>query len=130
MALKSETKEQIALFDWIRLRKDIEPYAFYIPNDGKRSKLMGWLMKKMGMKPGVSDIFIGIPVYSICGHFHGMFIELKAKDSKGIFRKPTEQQIIFQVNMRHKNYYCIIANGADEAIKKIEEYLKLISYPP
>lgn len=128
MALKPETKEQIVLFDWIRCHKDIEPYAFSIPNDGKRSKLMGWIMKKMGMKPGVSDIFIGIPINNIGKQWHGMFLELKATDSYGVFRKPTIHQIKFQTNMRHRNYHCVIANGAQDGIEKIKEYLSIAEH--
>ena len=122
MAIKPESQEQIKLFDWIRLHPKISKAAFYIPNDGKRSPQMGWLMKKMGMRPGVSDVFLAIAN----NESHGMFLELKAKDSRGIYRKPTAFQVKFQKDMLENGYHCVVANGADDAIEAIKNYVSTI----
>ena len=69
----SERDEQIKLFQWIRLHPNIKPYALFIPNDGKRSPVLGAIYKRMGLRPGTSDIFIAIPNKT----HHGLWIELK-----------------------------------------------------
>ena len=112
--LKPEEAEQIALFDWIRLHPNIAPYAFHIPNERKTSKQHGYKLKKMGVKPGVSDVFIAIG----CPQYHGLFIELKAGKNK-----PTPQQEEFLLNMMSQNYYATWCIGADDAIKTIQRYV-------
>jgi hypothetical protein len=120
MALKPETQEQIKLFQWIKLHPKIKKYSFYIPNDGKRSKIMGNIMKRMGLLPGVSDVFIAYP----SGIYHGLFIEIKAKDSvTGEYRKPTPAQNEFIANMNLMGYKALVCNGSDDAIVVIEKYL-------
>ena len=120
MALKPETQEQIKLFQWIRLHPKIKKCSFSIPNDGKRSKIMGNIMKRMGMLPGVSDVFIAYPN----GTYNGLFIEMKAKDSvTGEYRKPTPSQTEFIAHMNIMGYKALVCNGADDAIGVIEKYL-------
>lgn len=120
MALKPEQLEQIKLFEWLKLNSKTKNCCFAIPNDGARLPRLGALMKRLGLKPGVSDIFIARPN----NHCHGLFIELKAKDSKtGKYRKPSETQIEFLLEMNKMGYLCIVANGADEAIEIVEQYL-------
>lgn len=122
MPLTNEQKEQIYLFDYLsRYKPKIFKYAFYIPNEGRRSKHLGYLLKKMGLKPGVSDIFIAMDR----GGYHGMFIELKAKNANGKYNKPTALQLEFHNNMKENHYYCVVALGALNAISYIDYYMNL-----
>jgi hypothetical protein len=114
--LKPETLAQIAVFDWIRLHKEISPYAFHIPNEGKRSYFMGAILKRMGMRSGVSDIFIAIPNKT----YHGAFIELKEGKNK-----PTNSQLQFLQDMSDKGYFTKVCFGSDETIECIKQYMSL-----
>jgi len=113
--LKPEEAEQIALFDWIRLHPNIAPYAFHIPNERKTSKQHGYKLKRMGVKPGVSDIFIAIPSLE----YYGLFIELKAGKNKAT---PVQNQ--FLDDMREQGYQAVCLTGFEEARMFIESYLK------
>ncbi len=114
--LRPESSEQIALFDWIRLQPKISPYAFSIPNEAKRNPITGRIMKRMGMRSGVSDVFIAIPNKTA----HGLFIELKAGKNKA-----TASQLEFIKDVRYQGYEAEVCIGSIEAIKVITKYLKL-----
>ncbi len=115
----NEYFEMVAIFDWIRFNQDLARKSFHCPNEAKRSPRLGAMMKRMGMLAGVSDIFIAKPKNG----FHGFFIEVKAKDAKGKYGKPTESQIRFIEDMREEGYRGEFANGADAAIGLIKDYL-------
>ena len=120
MPLKPETIEQIKLFKWLRLNPKTKHCSFAIPNDGKRSVTMGAIMKQMGMRAGVSDLFIACPN----SLYHGLFIELKAKDNRtGTYRVASPTQLEFISDMLKKGYEAVVCNGADDAIKIIGNYL-------
>ena len=42
-------------------------------NEGKRSEAQGWNLKLMGLRPGVSDLFIYYPTRT----YHGLWLEVK-----------------------------------------------------
>jgi len=116
----AEQLEQIAVFDWIRLHPEIAKIAFHVPNEGRRSLFTGNLLKKMGLLAGVSDII----VLKAAHGYHGLCIELKAKDSNGKFGRPTKAQMDFIDAVCEQNYYATVCNGAFEAIEVLEWYLK------
>lgn len=118
--LKPETKEQIKLYQFLRLQKNLRRCSFTIPNDGKRSPRMGELMKRAGMRPGASDNFIA----KVTKRYAGLFIEMKAKDKNGVYRKPTQLQMEFIEDMLSEGYYACVCNGADDAIAVVQWYLK------
>ncbi len=113
--ISPEASHQIMLFDWIRLQKHLAPYCFSIPNERKTSIQNGAHLKRMGLMPGASDIFVAIPTEN----YHGLFIEMKYGKNK-----PTANQLKFQENMRDRGYKTAICYGFDEAKKEIETYLK------
>jgi len=113
----SERDEQIKLFQWIRLNPRIKPFALYIPNDGKRSPQLGAIYKRMGLRPGTSDIFIAMP--NKTKTHYGLWIELKWGKNKA-----TPAQLEFINDMRSQGYCAEVIWGADDAIKLITEYLQ------
>ena len=53
---RSETTEQIALFNWAKRTESILPelaLMYHVPNEGKRSN--GGILKAAGLKSGVPD---------------------------------------------------------------------------
>lgn len=113
-----EQIEQCKLMDWIRTRKDIEPFVFHIGNERKTSVSQGRILKRMGVRAGASDLFIGIPK----NNYHGMFLELKAGNNK-----PTEAQLNFMEDFSSQGYYCGWCRGFEEAQKMILQYLGIPS---
>jgi hypothetical protein len=57
-----------------------------IPNGGKRGKAQAGKLKAEGVKTGVPDVFVALPV----GRFHGLYIEMKRVDGGGLSRKQDE----------------------------------------
>jgi hypothetical protein len=114
MKLGPETLHQITIFDWIRTRKDLEPYSFHIANERKASPFYGRLLKRMGVKSGVSDIFIGVTTEK----YPGMWLELKAGKNK-----LTENQKTFMKNMASQGYFTATCYGFEEAKSTILSYL-------
>lgn len=73
----TESEEQQTLFRWAAMQCGKYPelaLMFHVPNEGKRSKVVGGRMKAEGLKSGVPDIFLPVPR----GEYHGLFIEITA----------------------------------------------------
>jgi hypothetical protein len=116
MARHLESDEQIAAMDWLRAQHPwLVPYTMHIPNERKASYYAGYILKRMGVLKGASDLFIAWP----CGIHHGLFIEIKSK--KG---RPTPEQLEFIDRMNAVGYFATLAYGADEVINTIKEYLQ------
>jgi hypothetical protein len=115
--LSRETLEHIAAMNWLKLQYPaIFDCTFHIANERKCSPAYGKILKKMGVKKGVSDLFIGHPNSS----YAGLFIEIKAPGGK----LSAEQESFLNL-MNAKGYYACCSFGADEVIRTIKWYLKL-----
>ena len=116
--LPTEDEEQIWLFSWAKLNSGKWPeleLMHHIPNGGKRSKTEAARFKAMGVKRGVSDIFL--PVAR--GGFHGLYIELKAKDGK-----VESAQKDWIESVRKQGYCGAVCFGGGLAADLIQKYLK------
>ena len=116
--IPTEDEEQIWLFSWAELNLGRFPelrLMHHIPNGGKRSKSEAARFKAMGVKPGVSDIFL--PVAR--GIYHGLYIELKAKDGR-----LSKDQAEFLHDVKEMGYFGCVAYGGEEAARIIESYMK------
>jgi hypothetical protein len=111
----AERDEQIKLFQYLKLHPILKDLAFSIPNEAKRSPILGRLLVRMGLRAGVPDIFVP---YSSNG-YHGLFIELKWGKNK-----PTPAQSEFIQRLLEQGYQARVCWGADEAIDCIVEYMK------
>lgn len=111
----SERDEQIKLFEWLHKHPELKDLAFSIPNEGKRSLMLGRLYKLMGMRSGTPDLFIPHPTKT----YHGCFIELKYGKNKAT---PAQQRFIER--LKAKGYAAEVIWGADAAIEYVENYLK------
>jgi len=90
----------------------------HIPNEGKRSFISGFLLKKIGMRKGFPDFFIPC----INQKYGGLFIELKRKYRS----KETTDQLWWRQYLTKKGYKSEVAFGCDQAIQIIENYYKNI----
>lgn len=112
----TESNEQIAAMDWLRLQHPkLADYTLHIGNERKASYYAGYIMKRMGVLKGASDLFMAWP----CGGFHGLFIEVKSK-----IGKPTPEQTAFIKRMNEVGYFAKVCYGADEVISTMQDYIK------
>ncbi len=115
----SEHHEQCAFFHYVQIRANQQPelnYIFAIPNGGQRHVLVAAKLKREGVKPGVSDIFVPIAR----GGFHGLFIELKF--GKNPLSKTQKE---FGTAVSEQGYKFAMAVGSDKAIEILESYLSM-----
>jgi len=109
----SEEAIHKAIMDWVRLKPTIKKLVMHFPNEGKRTPSFGRLMKEMGMRAGVSDLFISMARHG----YHGAWIELKTK--QGVV---SPAQVEFLEDMRQQGYYTVICRSIEDGIKVIERY--------
>ena len=124
-----ESVSQAAFVSWLKTvpvpgmpNRKLWVFAYAVPNGAtlagsakQRARLMN-AMKAQGLKPGVSDICIALPV----GRWHGAYIEMK-RDRKS---KVTDEQKEWLTLMASVGYYTGIAPGLDSAIEHTKTYLK------
>lgn len=114
-----EDAEQITVMEWAAANEYRYPqlaFLLHIPNGGSRRKAEAVKLRRMGVKPGVPDLFLPVPR----GSYAGLWIEMKRKD--GVL---SSLQSGFLQAMASFGYCCAVCRGADEAIARLEAYLKL-----
>lgn len=110
----TEKDEQISLFDWAQYRPDLT-LMFHIPNEGRRTVQHAMSLKRLGMKPGVPDIFL--PVAR--GGYHGLFIEMKRR----IGGRSTPEQKEWQRALLEEGYAAVVCKGFEDAKETIDWYM-------
>ena len=113
----TEAQEQAALFAWAHLREFTTPelrLLFHIPNGGKRNIREAVKLKRMGVRPGVPDLFLSIAR----GGFHGLWIEMKTP--KGQLSK---EQRRMMGRLESQGYRVVVCRTWLEAQVIILEYL-------
>lgn len=116
----TEEQEQAYVIQWRDLMVNQVPelsLLFHIGNGGLRSKPEAVRFKRLGVKPGVSDLMLPVARHG----YHGLWIEMK-RQHDGKLSKPQKEWID---DMRKQGYKAERANGADEAIAILQEYLGL-----
>lgn len=126
----SEEAEQCALIEWADLARvprgamagrKIGEFLFSIPNGAylsgsprQRGMQMSRL-KKQGLRPGVSDLFLSLPASAR----HGLYIEMK-RPGPG---RTSNAQIDFAAKMMQAGYLAALCRGFSYAKAAIESYL-------
>lgn len=118
----TESNEQIAAMDWLRAQHPkIAEHTLHIGNERKATYYAGYIMKRMGVLKGASDLFMAWPVPNPAGGiYHGLFIEVKSKTGR-----PSAEQKAFLQRMRDVGYRAEICYGAEEVISTMKDYLAL-----
>lgn len=118
-AKRSEDTEQIQVVNWAHWNTAKYPelkWLHHIPNGGSRNRIEAAKLKEMGVKAGVSDLFL-----PCCkGIYHGMYIEMKYGGNRR-----TERQKEFLADMAGNGYFVVTCYSAEDAIHAIEEYIKM-----
>lgn len=109
----SEDAIQMTVMEWVRMRPALARVVLHIPNEGKRSVTYGRKLRSMGMRSGVSDLFIA----HAANGFHGAWIELKS--ARGVL---SPMQKAFFEDMRKQGYFTACCYSIEEAIDTITKY--------
>lgn len=117
--LREEDLMQIQVFDWIK-KMSLDDFIFHPANERKCSLRAGALLKRKGVKAGVSDVII----LKASKGFHGALIELKTE--KG---RLSATQKTFLDTMKLGGYFTAVCRSAREAKNTIAFYLELNTIP-
>lgn len=126
--LATEEQEQCALIEWVDIARFpmingypihsgfIGDYLFHVPNGKLRHIKVALQLKKMGLRPGIPDLFFAFPYNSK----PGLFIEMKRKKKSG---SSDNQRIMIN---RFREFYPVkICQGFEEARDAILNYLSI-----
>ena len=113
-----EAIEQEKVIKWARDNENNYPFLWLLHsslNGVKLSKNQAGRAKTQGMLSGVPDLFLPVPRKN----FHGLYIEMKSE--KG--RVSVSQSRFLSVT-NELGYQSIVCYSSEDAIEKINEYLK------
>lgn len=114
----SEAEEQEALIKWAGFAShQFAPlrWLYHCPNGGSRNPAEAVHLKRMGVKPGVPDLFLPYP----SNGYNGLYIEMKSQ--KG---KPTALQKEWIDYLRSVGYVAEVCHGFEKAQQLLLKYLK------
>jgi len=132
----TEHAHQAALICWASTHpvwKQQLRWMFAIPNGGDRNRAVASRLKAEGVKSGVVDVFLPVPVrwskldnvHDDC-FYHGLWIEMKKPDQKNKKNGGmSDNQVEFMGAMDACGYKCVLCHSWLEASAEIEKYLEL-----
>ena len=114
----SESLEQQAVVTYCAFQSWRLPNSdkiFHIPNGGWRTITEAKRFKSEGVKKGVPDLFLPVPMAG----YYGLFIEMKRPDHKN---KPSTEQKEWQTFLNSVGYKSVVCYGYEDAVKEIQRY--------
>lgn len=91
---------------------------FHVANGGKRTRTESYYLRRQGVRKGVPDLVLPVPM----GSYHGLYVEMKAE--KPHSSQVTEDQDDWIGFLNAQGYFATVARGALEAMDIIRRYLK------
>jgi len=116
-----EHEAQAAVIRWARSMELILPslrLLLAIPNAAKRSPGLAAMLKAEGLKSGVPDLFLPVPMSTGIAWVPGLFVEMKIRPNR-----VTENQAGWIMDLRNQGYRVEICWSAVEAIEVLKSYL-------
>lgn len=114
----TEHQEQIALIDWAdvvsKSRYPSLRWLYAVPNGGLRHPVVANYLKAEGLKPGVPDLVLPVPVLP----WHGAYLEMKRYDGE-----LTPRQVEWRDHLVAVGYAYRMARGWEEARDFLIAYL-------
>lgn len=114
----SEAEEQEVLMRWAAYTSHQYPalkWLYHCPNGGTRNPAEAVHLKRMGVKPGVPDLFLPFP----SSGYHGLYIEMKSQRGT-----PTALQREWVEYLLSVGYAAEICRGFEAAQNVLLQYLK------
>ena len=118
----SEAAEHRAIVRWLSYHPIVRDYYCKMHNEGKRTAIQGHQLKLLGLRSGVSDLFIYWPSRS----FHGLWLEVKRNKAYSKSERSTKTWLAqeeFMKNVKSVGFAAEFCYGFEAGIKIIEEYL-------
>lgn len=109
----SEQSMQCAIIDWVRYHPIILKHIMHIPNESKSTPGYRKTLSDMGVKSGVSDLFVALPRRG----YHGAWIELKSQNGR---LGPAQK--VFLEDMAIAGYFTKVCYTIEEAIETLTFY--------
>lgn len=111
---QKESQEQIQLIQWCR-QFPWGQFLFHIANESVGG--YGWMIRnrQMGIRKGVPDLFLPVPMQG----YHGLFIEMKSP--KG---RLSHEQGQWLKALNTFGYRVAVCKSFDEAKNELEEYMR------
>ncbi len=119
---RSEATEQESVIQWCGWNEGKYPelkLIYHVPNGGSRNTLEAANLKRQGVKAGVPDLCLPVPMNG----FHGLYIEMKYGKNK-----TTEKQEEWIKALQEQGYYAAVCYGAEEAEGLLAAYLQMPGY--
>ncbi len=107
---------------WLSYHPIVRNYFCKNNNEGKRTDAQGYNLKLMGLRPGVSDLFIYYPTKT----YHGLWLEIKRNKKYTKSERLTDTWVAqekFLETVKSVGFQGFICYGCEESIKIIEDYL-------
>lgn len=124
----SEHAHQCAFFQWIVLTgsKEYEDLVWFyaVPNGGDRQVHVGAAMRAEGVKPGVPDTCLPVPV----GRYAGLYIELKVPGREN--QKDgglSDKQVKWCNRLAAAHYAVAVAYGWESMVAIARRYMRGLS---
>lgn len=108
-----ESQEQMTVIEWCRWNGYPYNLVYAVENERKATPQQAARRKAMGVRSGVSDLFLPVSRHG----YHGMYVEMKAKEGK-----VSEAQRQFIDEVTREGYLAHVCYGADEAIEALIKY--------
>ena len=113
--IPTEASEQISLVAHIdQFYPALAEYLFAIPNGGKRTPATAALMRKMGQRSGIPDLFYSRPRQGA----HGLYIEMKRRKAGRL----SDEQKVKLALFAGAGYATVVCAGKDEALAALLNY--------
>jgi hypothetical protein len=123
LPIPSENQEQRALVKWLSYHPIVREFFCKNNNEGKRTEAQGWNLKLMGLRPGVSDLFIYYPTTT----YHGLWLEVKRNKKYTPSERKTDTWIAqekFLETVKSVGFMGDFCYGWIDGKRIIEEYLQ------
>ena len=110
-----ETAEHINIVNWFHYQfPELADDFHHFANERRTSLANGRLLKRMGVKKGVADFFLALPL----NEKSGLWIELKVNKNKA-----TNEQVQFLLRKAERGYEAKVVWGFEQAKNVILDYL-------
>jgi hypothetical protein len=111
-----ERVDHINTVNWFKHSyPELDDDFHHFANERRCSPQEGLILKKMGVKRGVADFFLALPINGKAG----LWIELKVGKNK-----PSKEQQAFLDRKAQRGYEAVVVWGTDAAREVIKTYLK------
>lgn len=120
--IPTEAQEQRALVSWLSVHPVLKNYFYKNHNEGKRTPGQTVNLKRLGLRPGVSDLFIYWPTKT----YHGLFLEVKRDMNYPPSARLTDTWVAqesFLETVRKVGFAGCMCYGFDDGREVITKYL-------